>query len=353
MLYKLESKALFSSLIFLRNFARWKTWFLATSFLVLSLQSCNNTTESNNTPQTERKNLECVAPAKPGGGFDLTCRLAANSLQKSNLIEQPMQVNYLPGGIGAVAYNNIVGTRPEDSNVIVAASTGSALNLAQGKFGEYDETAVRWLAALGADYGVVVVKADSPWQTLDDLMQALKENPDRVVFGASGSIGSQDWMKAALLAKAAGIDPKQMRFVAYEGGGEALISVLGGQTGVCPCDLSEMKGQIESGNYRILAVLADERVTGEFSEYPTAKEQGYDVTWAVWRGYYVPPNISETEYQWWVDTMTKLVETPEFKQELTERGLFPYAKIGSEYENLVKEQVKDFRALAQEVGLSK
>lgn len=352
MLNKLESKERVSNLIFLCTFPKWKTWFFATSFFLLSLQGCNSTTESNNTVETEKKNLECVAPAKPGGGFDLTCRLAANSLQKSNLIEQPMQVKYLPGGIGAVAYNNIVGTRPEDSNVIVAASTGSALNLAQGKFGEYDENAVRWLAALGADYGVVVVKADSPWQNLDDLMQALKENPDTVVFGASGSVGSQDWMKAALLARAAGIDPKQMRFVAYEGGGEALVSVLGGQTGVCPCDLSEMKGQMESGNYRILAVLADERVTGEFSEYPTAKEQGYDVTWAVWRGYYVPPNIPETEYQWWVDTMTKLVETPEFNQELTERGLFPYAKIGSEYETLVKEQVKDFRELAKEVGLS-
>ena len=331
---------------------RWKIGFFTVTLVGLSLQGCSNPTETNNTSKTERKNLECVAPAKPGGGFDLTCRLAANSLQKSNLISQPMQVTYLPGGIGAVAYNNIVGTRQEDSNVIVAASTGSALNLAQGKFGEYDENAVRWLAALGADYGVVVVRADSPWQSLDDLMAALKKEPNKVVFGAAGSIGSQDWMKAALLAKAAGVDPKQMRFVAYEGGGEALISVLGGQTGVCPCDLSEMKGQIESGKYKILAVLADERLTGEFSEYPTAKEQGYDVTWAVWRGYYVPPNISEAEYQWWEDTMTKLVKTPEFNQELAARGLFPYAKIGTEYENLVKEQVKDFRELVKEVGLS-
>ena len=332
---------------------RWKIGFLAVTLVGLSFQGCSNTTQSNNKSKTDRKNLECIAPAKPGGGFDLTCRLAANSLQKSNLIEQPMQVTYLPGGIGAVAYNKIVGTRNGDSNIIVAASTGSALNLAQGKFGEYDENAVRWLAALGADYGVVVVRADSPWQNLDDLMQSLKKEPEKVVFGAAGSIGSQDWMKAALLAKTAGVEPKKMRFVAYEGGGEALISVLGGQTEVCPCDISEMKVQIESGQYKILAVLADERLTGEFSEYPTAKEQGYDVTWAVWRGYYVPPNISEPEYQSWVDTMTKLVKTPEFKQELSERGLFSYVKIGAEYENLVKQQVSEFRELVKEVGLSK
>ena len=261
---------------------RWKIWFLTFTLAGLSLSGCSNTTESNNSSKIERKNLECIAPAKPGGGFDLTCRLAANSLQNSSLIEQPMQVTYLPGGIGAVAYNKVVGTRNQDSNIIVAASTGSALNLAQGKFGEYDENAVRWLAALGADYGVVVVRADSPWQNLGDLMQALKKDPSTVVFGASGSIGSQDWMKAALLAKKAGVDPKKMRFVAYEGGGEALISVLGGQTGVCTCDISEIKGQIEGGKYKILAVLADDRLSGEFSEYPTAKEQGYDVTWAVW-----------------------------------------------------------------------
>ncbi|MGF1489012.1 MAG: Bug family tripartite tricarboxylate transporter substrate binding protein [Prochloraceae cyanobacterium] len=226
---------------------RYKIWFLAVALAGFSLQGCSNTTETNTNLKTERKNLECVAPAKPGGGFDLTCRLITNALQKSKVIEKPMQVTYLPGGIGAVAYNNIVGTRSEDNNVIVAASTGSALNLAQGKFGEYDENAVRWLAALGTDYGIVAVRADSPWQNLDDLMKALKENPNNVVFGAAGSIGSQDWMKAALLARAAGVDPKNMRFVSYEGGGAALISVLGGQTDVCPCDISEMKGQLESG----------------------------------------------------------------------------------------------------------
>ena len=331
---------------------RFSILFFVTTLAALSLQGCNNT-QPNTTSKTERKNLECIAPAKPGGGFDLTCRLAANSLKESKLISQPMQVKYLPGGIGALAYNNIVGSRNKDPNIIIAASTGSALNLAQGKFGEYDENAVRWLAALGADFGVVVVNSDSPWQNLGDLMEALKKNPESVVFGAAGSIGSQDWMKASLLAKAAGLDPKQMRFVAYEGGGEALASVLGGQTQVCPCDVSEMKGQLESGKFRILAVLADDRLENEFAKYPTAVEQGYDVTWPVWRGYYVPPNITEEEYQWWVDKMTKLVETPEFKQELANRGLFPYVTIGSEYETLVKKQVKDFRELVKEIGLSK
>ncbi len=328
-----------------------KILFLLASVTGILLSGCN-TTELKTTSTTERKNLQCIAPAKPGGGFDLTCRLAANSLKESKLIEQPMLVKYMPGGVGAVAYNNIVGSQNKDPNLIVAASTGSALNLAQGKFGKYDENAVRWLAALGADFGAVVVNANSPWQNLDDLMQALKKNPESVVIAGGGSVGSQDWMKASLLAKAAGIDPKQMRFVAYEGGGEALTSVLGGQTQVCSCDRAEMKGQIETGKFRILAILSDERLSDEFAQYPTAKEQGYDVTWPIWRGYYVAPDISEEEYQWWVDMMKKLVETPEFKQELAERGLVPYVNIGTEYEIMVKEQVKEFRELVQEIGLS-
>jgi putative tricarboxylic transport membrane protein len=105
---------------------------------------------------------ECLAGAKPGGGFDLTCRLIANSLQASKLIPSPMAVSYMEGGVGAVAYNHVVGTRPADGGLVVAASSGSALLLAQKKFGIHDENAVRWVGALGADYGVIVVAADSP-----------------------------------------------------------------------------------------------------------------------------------------------------------------------------------------------
>lgn len=304
-----------------------------------------------NLEANQPSNLECLAPAKPGGGFDLTCRLAANSLQAAGLISQPMQVEYMPGGIGAVAYNHVVGVRNEDPGLIVAASSGSALNLAQKKFGNYDENAVRWLAAMGADYGVIVVRQDAPWQNLEQLMSALQEDPQSIVIGAGGSIGSQDWMKAALLAKSVGIDPKQLRYVAFEGGGESLAALLGGQIQVFPGDVSELTGQLESGQLRVLAILADERLPDTWADSPTAKEQGYDVVWTIWRGYYLPPNISDEQYDWWVTKMQNLANTPEFKQEVAMRGLFPFTKIGEEYETFVKEQVEDYRNLAEETGL--
>ena len=154
----------------------------------------------------------CLAPAKPGGGFDLTCRLASNSLSASKTITKPMTVNFMPGGVGAVAYNHIIGQRPNDAEMIVAASTGSALNIAQGKFGANNNVdSVKWVAAVGADYGAVIVKADAKWNTLAEMVADLKANPKGFALGSGGSIGSQDWMKAAIIAKLAGINPKDMK----------------------------------------------------------------------------------------------------------------------------------------------
>ncbi|WP_240493051.1 Bug family tripartite tricarboxylate transporter substrate binding protein [Kushneria phosphatilytica] len=225
---------------------------------------------------------ECLAPAKPGGGYDLTCRLAATSLQQTGILKKPMAVNYMPGGIGAVAYNHVMGVRDDDPNLIVAASTGAALNLAEGKFGKYDGSEVRWLGAVATDYGAIVVREDAPWQNLDELMEDLKQNPGKVVFGAGGTVGSQDWMKAALTAKAADIDPRKLRYVAFEGGGESLAALLGNHIQVFTGDLSEIESQLKGGKVRVLAALSDERQGGAFADIPTAKEQGYDVEWPIW-----------------------------------------------------------------------
>jgi putative tricarboxylic transport membrane protein len=301
----------------------------------------------------EPKKPVCLAPAKPGGGFDLTCRLVTNSILEAKLIDKPMIVNFMPGGVGAVAYNHVIGVRASDPDTIVAVSTGSALNLAQGKFGDHDESAVRWLAALGTDYGAVIVRADAKWNTLQELITDLKANPKEFALGSGGSIGSQDWFKAALIAKAAGIDPKEMKYVAFEGGGEALTALLGGHIQVYPGDIAEFSGQFDSGKYKVLAVLSDERLPGKFKDIPTAKEQGSDVVWNIWRGFYIAPNITDEQYNYWVDTITKLSNTEEFAKERELRGLFPFTKIGKDFDVFIKEEVKKYKQMAQEAGLTK
>ena len=294
---------------------------------------------------------ECIAPAKPGGGYDLTCRLAANGLLETGRIDSPMLVTYMPGGIGAVAYNHVNGVRTDDENLIVAASTGAAVNLALGKFGQYDADEVRWLGALGVDYGAIVVGADAPWQSLDELMADLQANPGEIAFGAGGTVGSQDWMKAALTAKAGDVDPRDLRYVAFEGGGEALAALLGNHIQVFTGDLSELQSQLESGKVRVLAALSEERMGGPYAEIPTAAEQGYDVQWPIWRGYYMGPEVNDAAYQAWVERLQALAEDPAFAEIREARGLFPMSRFGDDFDTYVKEQVAGFKSLAEEVGL--
>jgi putative tricarboxylic transport membrane protein len=198
--------------------------------------------------------VECIVPSKPGGAMDLTCKLAQAGLGED------MRLTYLPGGIGAVAWHSIVSQRRAEPNTLVVFSGGSLLNLAQGKFGKATPSDVRWVAALGADYGMIAVRADSPFRTLGDLMAALKANPAKVLIGVSGTIGSQDWLKMALLARIAGVDPKALRFVALEGGGEAFTAMHANYVQVVSGDASEATLYSAGGKSRVLAVLSEQRL---------------------------------------------------------------------------------------------
>ncbi|WP_285293693.1 Bug family tripartite tricarboxylate transporter substrate binding protein [Aureimonas altamirensis] len=299
----------------------------------------------------EPRNPECIAPAAPGGGFDLTCRITSQQLNQLGIVEPTIRTTNMPGGIGAVAYNTIQANRADDPNVIIAVSTGSWVNLAQGKFGRFTENDVRWLGAVGADYGVLAVRADSRFQTLEDFVAALKEDAGSVPIGAGGTVGSQDWMKPALVARAAGVDPRQMRYLSYEGGGEALAALLGGTIEVLPGDASEILGQLEAGEVRVLATFSAERLPGAFADVPTAKETGYDVEWPIVRGFYAPPRISDEEYAYWVDALTKLNANPEWQKVRGEQGLFEYDLVGADFDAFAKERTAAFRELASEVGL--
>ncbi|MCK6425346.1 MAG: tripartite tricarboxylate transporter substrate binding protein [Burkholderiaceae bacterium] len=296
---------------------------------------------------------ECIAPAKPGGGFDLTCKLLQASLQEIRLASDPMRITYMPGGIGAVAYNAIVAQRPGEPNTVVAFSGGSLLNLAQGKFGRYNENDVRWVAAVGTDYGAVIVAENSPIKSLADVVAAVKADPAKVVFGAGGTVGSQDWMKAALTARAAGLNPRTMRFVAFEGGGEALTALQGGHVQIYSGDAAEAEEQLKAGaKIRVIAVMADKRLDGALAKVPTAKEQGYDIQWPIVRGFYVGPKVSDADYKVWVSTFDKMMATPAFQKLRAERGLYPFTKTGAELDAYVKARVNDYRAAATEFGLN-
>jgi putative tricarboxylic transport membrane protein len=267
------------------------------------------------------------------------------------LLPRPLRISYQPGGIGAVAYNTVVAQRGSDENLIVAFSGGSLLNLAQGKFGRYTEHDVRWIAAEGIDYGMLAVRVDSPYLELGELVSALQRDPTAVVFGAGGTVGSQDWMKSAIIARAAGIDYQSMRYVAFEGGGEAQTALLGGHIQAYSGDISEAQGLLESGHLRVLAVMSDERLPPPFNEVPTAKEQGYDFSWPILRGFYTGAQVSDAQYDWWVQSFDAMMATARFDELRREFGMFPYAKTGVALDAEIKLRMEHYRRLVDEFGM--
>ena len=269
----------------------------------------------------------CIAPAKPGGGFDLTCQALGRLLHASGQLAQPLPTVYQPGGIGALAFKSSVTRRPGDGGALVAFSSGSLLNLAQGRFGPYDERSVRWLAGMGMDYGVIAVRQDAPYRTLPALVEAL-------------------------LARAAGVGHKAMRFVAFEGGGEALAALVGDHVQVVPGDAAEVARQIDQGApIRILAVLAPDRLPGRWARTPTAREQGLDIEWPILRGVYLGPGVSEQDFRHWAGMLERAMAHPAAAQELERFGLQPVALTGAALDAAVRSQMDAYRRLARDFGV--
>lgn len=296
--------------------------------------------------------VECIAPAKPGGGFDLTCQLLKQALALPPGPASEVRVRYLPGGIGAVAFDRAVTQHWSDPAVFVAFSTGSFLNLVQGRFGPHGPADVRWLATLGTEYGVVAVRKDSRFATLPQLMQRLRENAAAAVFGAGGAVGSQDWVKASLLVRAAGRDHRAMRFISFEGGGQAIDALRGGHVDVFCGDAGEAMRALEAGEIRLLAILAPQRQRGPLAGVPTAREQGVDLVWPTVRGVYMGPGVPDTDAEAWARTLRRVMETPAFEQAARASGLEPFPLTGPDLLAHVRNETERLRQLARSLNLS-
>ena len=302
----------------------------------------------------EPGNTECIAPANPGGGWDFTCRQVGKALQDLSIIPGTMQVTNLAGGGGGVAYAEVVNKRNEDPNLIVAASSATATRLAQGAYPGNDMTQVRWIGAVGADYGVIAVAKDSPVQTLPELLDMIKKDPSSVSVAGGSAVGGWDHLKVLLAAKKAGIeDVRTIKYVAFDGGGEAVTQLLAGSVQAFTGDASEAKGFVDSGDIRVIAVLAPERLEGDFSSFPTAKEQGIDVIGANWRGFYGPGNLPDDAYNYWVESIGKVYDSKEWKDIMSANGLAPLDLQGAEFQAFVKESVDSITDLSKQIGILK
>ena len=300
----------------------------------------------------EPQNTECLAPAAPGGGWDFTCRQVGKALQDLKLIPGTMQVTNLTGGSGAVAFAEVVNKRNTDNNVLIAASSSTSTRLAQGAFPGGNMDQVRWLGTIGADYGIIAVAKDSPINTLPELMDKIKADPSSIAIAGGSAVGGWDHLKVLIAAQKAGItNLRSIKYVAFEGGGEAVTQLLGGSVQAFTGDASEAKGFVDSGDIKVLAVLAPERLPGDFSKFPTAKEQGIDAVGANWRGFYVPGGMSDDAYNYWNDAIGKVYASDEWKKVMEQNGIAPLDLRGDNFHAFVKESVDSIATISKEIGI--
>ena len=203
---------------------------------------------------------ECIAPANPGGGWDFTCLQVGKAMQDLKLVDGTVQVTNLAGGGGGVAFAEVVNKLNADNELIVAASSATSTRLAQGAYPGNTMDQVRWLASVGADYGVIAVAKDSAINTLPELLEKIKADPTSVSVAGGSAVGGWDHLKVLIAAKKSGInDVRTIKYVAFDGGGEAVTQLLAGSVQAFTGDASEAKGFVDSGDIKVIAVLAPER----------------------------------------------------------------------------------------------
>jgi putative tricarboxylic transport membrane protein len=302
----------------------------------------------------EPTNPECIAPANPGGGWDFTCRQVGKTMQDIAVVPGTVQVTNLAGGGGGVAFAEVVNKRSDDNNLIVAASSATATRLAQGAYPGNTMDQVRWVGSVGADYGIIAVAKDSPFNTLPELMDKIMADPRSIAVAGGSAVGGWDHLKVLLVAKKSGIDDvRTIKYVAFDGGGEAVTQLLAGSVQAFTGDASEAKGFVDSGDIKVIAVLAPERLEGDFAAFPTAKEQGIDVIGANWRGFYAPGGMSDEAYSYWVETVGKVYDSSEWKAAMAANGLAPLNLRGDEFQAFVADSVASITDLSKQIGLIK
>ncbi|SEK45795.1 Bug family tripartite tricarboxylate transporter substrate binding protein [Halomonas daqiaonensis] len=296
--------------------------------------------------------VECIAPSDPGGGWDFTCRSVGNVLQDLDLVPGNVQTINMAGAGGGVAFGHTISKRAGDDHLLVAASTATTTRLAQGQFPDMTADMVNWIGALGADYGIIAVSADSEYEDLNDVMDALKEDPRSVKFAGGSAKGGWDHLKVLIAAQDAGIENlPRIAYLSYNNGGEALTQVIGGHVEAFTGDITEAQGFMESGDLKVLAVLSEERLPGDYAEIPTAMEQGIDAVGPNWRGFYMPADISDEAKAYWTDAMDTVYASDEWKSVMKQNGLMPFHMTAGEFEQFVLEQIEDIEQLSKDIGL--
>lgn len=301
------------------------------------------------------KNLQIMAPAAPGGGWDTTAREMAAALGQG-ITSQQVDVFNVGGAGGTVGLVELVNEHNGDDHFLMMmglvmvgaiATNASAVTL--------QETTP--IARLIAEYEVIVVPATSPYQTLADLIAAFQADPGSISWGG-GSNGGTDHILVGLIAQAVGVDPTLINYIPFSGGGEALAAVLGGQVSAGVSGLGEWQQQIEAGELRALALstgaeggaaAAATPVAG--AAIPSLQSQGVDVALANWRGVVAPPEISDEARQCMIAMVDQLHGSEAWTQVLAQNGWQDFYQTGDEFGTYLEQERERIDGVLRDLGL--
>lgn len=287
-----------------------------------------------------------MAPAGPGGGWDQTARTMQEAMQAEG-ISGNVQVTNVPGAGGTIGLAQFATQEDGNPNALIVGGyvmVGAILT----NMSPVSLDNVTPIARLTGEAVALVVPANSDIMSVDDLVAKLKADPGAVAW-AGGSAGGVDHIAAGLIAKAVGVDPTQVNYIAYSGGGEALAAILGGQVTVGVSGVSEFASQIEAGELRLLAVSTDTRVPG--FDAPTLMEAGVDVAVQNWRMVAAAPGITDEQKAAITADVKAMAESETWKTALETKGWVDTYLDGEAFATQLDADKAATEAILKDIGL--
>lgn len=288
-----------------------------------------------------------LIPAGPGGGWDGTARGFGDAMRRSGIVTNVSFEN-LSGGGGGRAIAKFIKTASIQQNTLMISSTPMVVRSLQKIFPQSFRDLVP-IASVIADYSAFVVAADSDISNFADAVLLFKKNP-RSLKVAGGSVrGSTDHFIFARAIELAGGNPRRVVYIPYDGGGKAMAGILSGETQVLSTGMSEAIAMSRAGKVRIIAITAPERLP-EVPEIATLKEQGHDLVFANWRGFFAVKGLSAETYQAMETTIAAVVNSAEFEQVRARNGWSRFHRSGDDFYQFLEQQEKDIGALMRSLG---
>ena len=296
--------------------------------------------------RAQAANVKMMIPANPGGGWDSTGRALGKALQDAGAAAS-VSFDNKGGAAGALGLAQFVNGSKGDPNAIMVMGAVMLGGIITGK-PPVNLSQATPIARLTSEYNVFVVPAASPLKSIKDVVEQMKKDPGSVKWGG-GSRGSTEHIAAAMIARAVGVDPAKINYVAFRGGGEATAAILGANVTVGGSGYSEFAEYITTGKMRALAVTSEKRLKG--IDVPTLKEQGIDVVIGNWRGVYGAPGISAEQRKALTEMIVKATKSKAWAESLEKNNWTPALMAGAEFDKFVDDEFASLRAVMAKSGM--